>query len=67
MKRREMADHRFQQTSPPTRGAWIETERLTEAKHRLTRRPPRGGRGLKQKGVIRRAVKLWSPPTWGLD
>ena len=33
--------------SPPSRGAWIEMERIITRSELIFRRPPRGGRGLK--------------------
>src|ERR1039458_5045706 len=51
--------------SPPTRGAWIETEIVRTYRPHDRRRPARGGRVLKHDAAPRVVIISWSPPTRG--
>ena len=51
--------------SPPSRGAWIEMPKLVSRSAINTRRPPRGGRGLKLQGEAPAADVVASPPSRG--
>ena len=51
--------------SPPTRGAWIETQGACGMGQHCSGRPPRGGRGLKRADHEVIGATLGSPPTRG--
>ena len=51
--------------SPPARGAWIEIAGWCRCLPPSSRRPPRGGRGLKYGGSTLPVGALWSPPARG--
>ena len=51
--------------SPPSRGVWIETERLEQQQQMLARRPPRGGCGLKYGGLTQYQHDVGRPPRGG--
>ena len=51
--------------SHPSRGAWIEIQRLHQTRHRSTRRTPHGVRGLKYFSRYIFAMCPWSHPSRG--
>ena len=59
---------RYNEVSPPSRGAWIEIKKDRQKGVNIMSRPPRGGRGLKSVDMpIDRAVVVVAPLAGGVD
>ena len=68
MKYQRMAMEWTQGMSPPSRGAWIEMLTKDELRKARSRRPPRGGRGLKYDIMeAERGGRLVAPLAGGVD
>ena len=51
--------------SPPSRGAWIEIQKVGEGHLEIFSRPPRGGRGLKSMYGVAEVGDCGRPPRGG--